>query len=206
MNASIVTFLSKRISFGVFFTFSISLSISLTNCFLESGGFDEDFFIYGDDAELGLKLRFLGYKCMYVPHAVVYHHGSRGCGPYSLRKLYLIERNRIWVMLKFFPLSWILASPFHTTRRLLAARRAARNGGGIAGEFAHSYSGFAIGRTIFGAWLAAIISLPKTLIKRRRIMSGKKISTAEVKMLFRKFRPTLEAMSFGDPESTKHQK
>ncbi|MGH9614335.1 MAG: glycosyltransferase family 2 protein, partial [Bryobacteraceae bacterium] len=35
------------------------------------GGFDEDFFAYADDAELGLRARIAGWKCLYMPGAVV---------------------------------------------------------------------------------------------------------------------------------------
>ena len=38
------------------------------------GGFDEDFFAYADDAELGLRARIAGWACLYVPGAVVRHH------------------------------------------------------------------------------------------------------------------------------------
>ena len=38
------------------------------------GGFDEDFFAYADDAELGLRARIAGWRCLYVPRAVVRHH------------------------------------------------------------------------------------------------------------------------------------
>jgi len=36
------------------------------------GGFDEDFFAYADDAELGLRGRLAGWRCLYMPDAVVY--------------------------------------------------------------------------------------------------------------------------------------
>jgi GT2 family glycosyltransferase len=38
------------------------------------GGFDEDFFAYADDAELGLRARIAGWKCLYMPGARVRHH------------------------------------------------------------------------------------------------------------------------------------
>ena len=40
----------------------------------EIGGFDEDFFAYADDAELGLRARIAGWRCLYAPDAVVRHH------------------------------------------------------------------------------------------------------------------------------------
>ena len=44
------------------------------------GGFDEDFFAYGDDAELGLRARIAGWKCLYTPEAVVRHHRGATLG------------------------------------------------------------------------------------------------------------------------------
>ena len=47
--------------------------------FLESGGFDEDYFIYYEDVDLGWRLWVMGYKVLYVGSAVVLHkhHGAR---------------------------------------------------------------------------------------------------------------------------------
>jgi GT2 family glycosyltransferase len=172
-------------------------SLYLREKVLESGGFDEDFFIYGDDADLGLKLRLQGWKCLYVPTAVVYHHGSKAFGPDSLRKLFLIERNRVWVMLKYFPVSWILAGPWHTVRRLFTAWRASKKGAGISGSLARSHSSLRLAGTILHAWGAALWKLPRTLSKRRKLMAGKKISCAEFKRLLKWFRASLKDMSFG---------
>ena len=49
------------------------------------GGFDEDFFAYGDDAELGLRARIAGWRCCYAPHAVVRHHRGSTLGKGSAR-------------------------------------------------------------------------------------------------------------------------
>ena len=38
---------------------------------LEIGGFDESFFLYCEDTDLGLRARWAGWKCLYVPEAVV---------------------------------------------------------------------------------------------------------------------------------------
>src|SRR5262249_49974462 len=53
----------------------------------EIGGFDEDFFAYGDDAELGLRARIAGWRCVYVPGAVVRHHRGSTMGRGSARRL-----------------------------------------------------------------------------------------------------------------------
>ena len=64
------------------------------------GGFDEDFFAYGDDAELGLRARIAGWRCLYTPRAVVRHHRGSTLGKDSARRLELIERNRLLLALQ----------------------------------------------------------------------------------------------------------
>ena len=65
--------------------------------FEEIGGFDESFFTYVEDADLSWRARLAGYRCMYVPSAVVYHD-------YRLRfgheKIFYQERNRYLMLLK----------------------------------------------------------------------------------------------------------
>jgi GT2 family glycosyltransferase len=78
---------------------------------LEVGGFDEDFFCYFEDVDLGFRLRLAGYKCVYVPDAVVDHVGSASSGgKRSDFAVYHGHRNLVWCFVKnmpnplFFPL------------------------------------------------------------------------------------------------------
>jgi GT2 family glycosyltransferase/glycosyltransferase involved in cell wall biosynthesis len=64
--------------------------------FIKSGGFDEDFFAYYEDVDLGWRLWVLGYKVVFAPKSVVYHmhHGtSRNFSEDKLR--FLKERNAL---------------------------------------------------------------------------------------------------------------
>jgi GT2 family glycosyltransferase len=54
------------------------------------GGFDEEFFAYGDDADLGIRIRLLGSRCQYVPEAIVYHRHSSTLGSYSPQKIFWV--------------------------------------------------------------------------------------------------------------------
>ena len=54
----------------------------------ELGGFDGDFFLYCEDTDLGLRARWAGWKCLYVPGAVVEHHYSHSAGRASPVKAY----------------------------------------------------------------------------------------------------------------------
>ena len=69
----------------------------------EIGGFDDDFFLYCEDTDLGLRARWAGWKCLYVPEAVVEHHYSHSAGRASPLKAYYVERNRLFVLVKNFP-------------------------------------------------------------------------------------------------------
>ncbi|MDW8258255.1 MAG: glycosyltransferase family 2 protein, partial [Gammaproteobacteria bacterium] len=90
----------------------------------EAGGFDTDFFLYCEDTDLGLRLRRLGWTCWYEPRAIVYHDYSQTGGAASASKVYFAERNRLAVLVKNFPLDWILLSPFYTAVRYVLHARA----------------------------------------------------------------------------------
>jgi len=81
------------------------------------GGFDERFFLYCEDTDLGLRARWVGWKCMYAPHAVVEHHYSRSAGEASPLKAYLVERNRLFVLVKNFPARMLWTAPLAAAAR-----------------------------------------------------------------------------------------
>ena len=59
------------------------------------GGFDASFFAYYEDADVAWRARMAGWRCLYVPAAVAYHHGSATAGEGSARKYFLVGRNRM---------------------------------------------------------------------------------------------------------------
>jgi GT2 family glycosyltransferase len=83
----------------------------------EIGLFDEDFFLYCEDTDLGLRARWAGWTCLYVADAVVDHHYSHSAGRASALKAYYVERNRLFVIAKNFPAAMLLAAPFVTIAR-----------------------------------------------------------------------------------------
>jgi GT2 family glycosyltransferase len=164
---------------------------------MNTGGFDEDFFAYGDDADLGMKLRLAGYKCMYVPAAVVYHRQSASTGSSSMQKLFWIERNRIWVLIKYFPPILILSSPWYTLKRLTGSMKVASSGKGLAGKLAVENSMMLVGATIAKAWLTALWKIPRMLRKRLKHMRDKQINERQLKSLLKRFKASVEEMTFG---------
>lgn len=77
--------------------------------FFEAGGFDEDYFCYFEDVDLGFRLRLLGYSCRYAPEAMACHVGSAVTGRRSPFSLYHGHRNLVWTWCKNMPgpLFWL---------------------------------------------------------------------------------------------------
>ena len=71
------------------------------------GGFDESYFLFVEDTDLGLRLQLAGFKCWFIPEAKVRHLRSASTGFQSELSVRLTHRNTLWMMLKNFPL-WFL--------------------------------------------------------------------------------------------------
>lgn len=71
--------------------------------FLEVGGFDESYFAYHEDIDLGFRLRLRGLKCYHIPQAVVHHIGSASTGKSSPFAIYHGHRNLVWTFFKNMP-------------------------------------------------------------------------------------------------------
>jgi GT2 family glycosyltransferase len=83
----------------------------------EIGLFDEDFFLYCEDSDLGLRARWGGWKCLYVPEAVVEHRYSQTAGAAAALKAYYVERNRLFLITKNFPAPQLVAAPLFALAR-----------------------------------------------------------------------------------------
>ena len=152
------------------------------------GGFDEDFFAYGDDAELGLRARIGGWKCVYVPGAIVHHRLGSTLGQYSEQRIFLIERNRVWLAAKLFPWRLLWLNPFYFLLRLVLTAFSALAGRGDAGAAKRSIGISGLLKCIIKAEVAALAGLPAMLRKRREIRSFRRLTPAEVAEVIHRFR------------------
>jgi len=74
---------------------------------LAVGGFDERFFAYLEDADLGLRLRMAGWGCAWEPRAVARHAGGGSSGRLSRPVSAWAERNTLLLAAKAFPARWL---------------------------------------------------------------------------------------------------
>lgn len=132
-----------------------------TEMLSDIGVFDEDFFLLYEDVDLSFRAQLKGYKCIYVPEAVVYHVGSGSIGEDTPTSVYYSHRNLEWVYIKNVPdglvRKTITAHLIYDLAALIFF--AAKGRGGIY---------------LKAKW-DAIKGIRKALKKRRKIQENKKV-------------------------------
>ena len=136
------------------------------DAFLEVGGFDEDFFSYFEDVDLGFRLQLRGYRCLYVPGAVVHHIGSASFGERSDFAFYHAHRNMVLTFIKNMPppMLWRYL-PAHFIANLI---------------YVAYYTILGRGKVLWRAKYDALKELPKFIRKRREIHKHIRASTADL--------------------------
>lgn len=155
--------------------------------FEEIGLFDENFFAYAEDTDLGWRARQAGWKALFVPEAVVLHNHSGGFSHFLSYKAFLLERNRLWVSLKNFPFSIILLLPFFTLIRYFYQTIVLITQGKKPYSLIGGFSFLSTILILLKAYSSAFRSLPKILKKRKEIKKLRKITQKEYFIFFKKF-------------------
>lgn len=74
--------------------------------------FDPQLFMYYEEFDLSLRVRGAGYGIVYVPTAIVHHKGSQAVRGVTSRPVlfqqFLGNRNRVKILLKYYPLPTLL--------------------------------------------------------------------------------------------------
>lgn len=126
------------------------------------GLFDADYFAYNEEFDLSLRAQLFGWKCLYVPGAVVYHKQGATRARQDRRFLvYHMERNRIFTIIKDYPWGLILATLSFLLKYELDILWRLVAGGETA---------------LFRARLDVMRSLPHLLRKRRLIQKNRVLS------------------------------
>lgn len=131
------------------------------------GGFDEDFFCYVEDVDLGFRLRLTGYRSMLVTDAVVEHVGSATTGgKHSDFAVYHGHRNIVWTYIKNMPglMFWVFL-PLHLLMNIMAIARFSLTG----------QSG-----VIIRAKKDALLGVPRMWKKRRLVQRHRRVSVAQL--------------------------
>jgi GT2 family glycosyltransferase len=153
----------------------------------QTGAFDESFFLYCEDVDLGLRARWAGWECRYVKDAVVEHRYSHSAGRASPLKAYYVERNRLYTVIKNFPLGMLLRAPWAAWTRYFWHCASILRGRGKAAEFLQGgQSATLLPFLVMRAHMAAAVRLPKLLRERRRIFRSRAITSNRFEELLKR--------------------
>ena len=131
-----------------------------------AGGFDQDFFLSHEDVDLSYRARLLGYRCWYVPDAVVRHAGSATLGRMSPEAVFYGQRNLEWLYLQNTPWPLLLRTlPGHLAYDVAAA--VYFGSVGLGGAF------------LRGQW-AALKGASPVRRKRRAIQRSRRVSSSTI--------------------------
>ncbi len=135
--------------------------------FIALGGFDERWFCYLEDVDLGFRLRLRGLRCVHVPDAVVRHVGSSTTGRESAFQVYHSQRNLVWTWWKDMPapLLWLYLPQFLLVNALMTA------------WFVRRGQGRAV---LSGKW-DALRGLRGVLASRREVQRGRTVPVAQLR-------------------------
>lgn len=166
------------------------------DAYLAAGGFDESFFCYLEDVDLGFRLALRGERCIQVRRAEVKHFGSVNTGEDSDFFVFHSQRNRLWVLAKNVPSSllWLVAALQIVVVPLTVLRR-----------------GMGKWRTALKGVAAGLRGLPAAWRRRRKVQSERLVSSRDIaRMLVWDPRKALRhapqfmtAKSAGEPQAAK---
>jgi GT2 family glycosyltransferase len=129
----------------------------------EIGLLDNDFFFSGEDVDIGWRAQLAGWRCLYTPRAIVYHHLSATGG--GVTASYYDGRNLLFILVKNFPTAlWrkygfrILKAQLHLAWEALRAWRGAAARARLRGMF------------------AGLLETPRMFRKRRPIQQSRRVS------------------------------
>ena len=137
------------------------------DAFISVCGFDENFFCYVEDVDLGFRLRLMGHRCLLWPDAVVHHMGSATSGGQQGDfAVYHGHRNLIWAYVKNMP-GWLFWAclPLHLAMNFVAICVFVWRGKG---------------RVILRAKRDALWGLPKMWRMRKEIQRQRVASVGEI--------------------------
>ena len=127
------------------------------------GGFDERFFCYFEDVDLGFRLRLHGERCILVSDAVVHHIGSATTGDNSPFTMFHCTRNRLWTYIKNMPpILLYITIPIHIAGLIYLARNTK------------------IQNPLIKGLKAAIINIKQVLSDRKHMQNNRSTSTAAI--------------------------
>lgn len=136
----------------------------------EIGLLDEDFFFSLEDVDLAWRAQLRGWRCLYTPKAIVYHHLSATGG--GVTASYYDGRNLIFTLVKNYPGALWRKYGLKVLQAQLK----------LAWEAVRAWRG-AAARARLRGMLAGVLQVPRMLRKRRAVQQMRQVSTESLEAL-----------------------
>lgn len=134
------------------------------------GLFEEAFFMYCEDVDLSWRAQLAGWKCVYVPEAVLYHHhGASSGGAFAS---YHVGRNSLWVIARNYP--WCLLKKYW--KSIVSAQWA------IARDALRAWRGAEARARLWGQ-LVGLVSFIRWLGARRAIQGRRRVTCSYIESI-----------------------
>ncbi len=127
-------------------------------------------FLYDEDTDLNFRAQLFGWKCVYVPSAMVYHKGNATAGRLSDTHVYYHSRNLEFVWIKNMPLGLMLRFAHHKLLQEI-------------GSFCYLCLRHGKWRPYFRAKVDVVKMLPRMWKKRRAIQARRRVSNSYLRSL-----------------------
>jgi GT2 family glycosyltransferase len=136
----------------------------------EIGLLDDDYFFLMEDVDLAWRAQLVGWRALYTPEAIVYHHLSATGG--GVTASYHDGRNSIYLLVKNLPLD-----VWRKHRGQIVKRQAK-----MAWEALRAWRGTAARARLRGM-LAGLWRIPHLLKKRRQIQATRRVPTTYIESM-----------------------
>jgi GT2 family glycosyltransferase len=146
-------------------------SIYRRAAFDRAGGFDDDYFMYCEEVDLGLRVLMAGYTGLYIPAPVAFHVAGATTGKTPEVPRRLLYRNQLLTLVKDVPWS-IVWRALPKVLIYLHYQYSVERANGAP-------------RVALGAYAEFLKMLPATVLKRRSVMRRRAISNPELRSMMR---------------------
>jgi len=136
----------------------------------EIGFLDEDFFLYDEDVDLCFRAQLAGWKCVFVPDAIVHHKGNATAVRLSDTHVYYHSRNLEFVWIKNMPAGLMLRFAHHKLFQEI-------------GSFCYLCLRHGKWAPYFRAKRDAVKMSPRMWRKRRAIQARRRVSSSYLRSL-----------------------
>jgi GT2 family glycosyltransferase len=131
---------------------------------MAAGGFDERFFCYAEDVDLGFRLQLADRACWYIPASIALHMGGAASAERSGFAVYHGHRNLEWTYFKNMPAALLVR---YLVLHVLASTATVA-----------WFAARGAGATILRAKWDALRGVGATLRERRRVQAGRQVTSA----------------------------